>query len=131
MEMTCAGNILAVLALLGIVFGFSQIAGPYCGKYRVTDNSLEFVMFGNLRVWRTPFEDVSDIQLISFARSFVIPALHLMSRPFAQYVLVRRRRGVFRNVLITPDQPQEFVRIVRQRIGNSKRGSEGILPSDK
>lgn len=117
--MTMAGNILAGLALLAIVFGASQIAGPYCGKYRVTDDSIEFVMFGNLRVWRSSFEDISDIRLISFTRSFVMPALHLMNRPFAQYVLVRRRRGVFRFVLITPDQPHELVRLVRQKMGNT------------
>jgi hypothetical protein len=49
----------------------------------------------------------------------LLPALHLMNRPFAQYVLVRRRRGVFRWVLITPDQPEEFVRTIREKISQS------------
>jgi hypothetical protein len=117
--MTMIGNTLAALALLVIVFGVGQIAGPYCGKYRITDDAIEFVMFGNLRVWRCSFEDISDIQPVSFARSFVLPALHLMNRPFAQYVLLRRRRGVFRFVLITPDRPQELVRMVREKIRNA------------
>jgi hypothetical protein len=30
--MTMIGNTLAALALLVIVFGVGQIAGPYCGK---------------------------------------------------------------------------------------------------
>lgn len=114
--MTTIGYALAVLALVIVVLGASQFAGPICGKYRLTDDAIEFVMFGNLRVWRSPFKDISDIQHVSFARSFVIPALHLMNRPFAQYVLVRRRRGVFRWVLITPDQPQEVIRIIREKI---------------
>ncbi len=115
--MTMIGDILAGLALLVIVFGVSQIAGPYCGKYRITDDAIEFVMFGKLRAWRSLFEDISDIRLVSFGRSLVLPALHLMNRPFAQYVLVRRRRGVFRWALITPDHPQEFVRTIREKIG--------------
>jgi|GEM_PF-4383785 hypothetical protein len=117
--MTMVGNILAGFALIIIVFGASQIVGPYCVKYRITDDSIEFVMFRNLRVWRISFEDIADIRLVSFARSFIIPALHLMNRPFAQYVLVRRRRGVFRAVLITPDQPRELVRLVREKIANA------------
>jgi len=119
--MTMIGNILAGLALLLIVFGASQIAGPHCGKYRITDDAIEFVTFGNLRIWRASFEDISDIRPVSFAQSFLLPALHLMNRPFAQYVLVRRRRGVFRWVLITPDQPQELVRTIRDRIGIQAR----------
>jgi hypothetical protein len=113
--MITAGYILAGLVLVVIVLGASQILGPRCGKYRVIDDSIELVMFGKLRVWRCSFEDISEIQLISFARSFIIPALHLMNRPFGQYVLLRRRRGVFRAVLITPDQPEEFVEIVRRK----------------
>jgi hypothetical protein len=115
--MTMMSNIFAGLALLVVVFGGSQIAGPYCGKYRITNDAIEFVMFGTLRVWHSSFEDISDIRLVSFVRLFVLPALHLMNKPFAQYVLVRRRRGVFRWVVITPDQPQEFVRIIRDKIG--------------
>jgi hypothetical protein len=114
--MTIVGNILAVLALVTIVLGFSQIVGPYCGKYRITDNTIEFVICGHLRVWRCSFEDISGIQLVSFALAFILPALHLMNRPFAQYVLVRRRRGMFRWVLITPEQPQELVRRIQEKM---------------
>jgi hypothetical protein len=114
--MTMVGYILAALALVTIVLGFGQIVGPYCGKYRITDDAIEFVICGNFRVWRSSFEDISDIRLVSFARSFMLPALHLMNRPFAQYVLVRRRRGMFRWVLITPDQPQELVRSIREKM---------------
>ena len=108
--------IAAAFALSVIVLGASQILGPRFGKYRVADDSIEFVMFGKLRIWKTAFEDIGDIQVISFVRALFLPALHLMNRPFAQYVLVRRRRGLFRWVLITPDQPQEFIRIVREKI---------------
>ena len=115
--MTTAAYIVSGLALIVVVFGGSQLAGPYFGKYKITDSSIEFVMFGKLRVWRSSFEDITEIQLVSFARSMILPSLHLMNRPFGQFVLVRRRRGMFKAVLISPDQPQEFVRIVRQKIG--------------
>jgi hypothetical protein len=115
--MTMAGQIiLAVLALLIIVLGGSQLAGPHLGKYTITDNSIEYTMFGNFRVWKSSFDDISDIQIISFPRLWVTPSLRLMNRPFAQYVLIRKRRGIFRAVVITPDNPEEFVRLIQQRI---------------
>jgi hypothetical protein len=112
-----AGQILVALAaLLVILLGGGQLAGPHIGKYGITDNSIEYTMFGHFRVWKSSFDDISDVQIISFARLWITPSLRLMNRPFAQYVLVRKRRGVFRAVVITPNSPEEFVRLVQQRI---------------
>jgi hypothetical protein len=118
-KMTIIAIVIAGLVLATIVLGTSQFFGPRCGKYRLRD-AIEFVMFGNLRVWRSSFTDISDIRPLSFAALFVYPALHLMNRPFGQCVLICRRRGVFRSVIITPDQPQEVVRFIREKIGPAK-----------
>jgi hypothetical protein len=115
--MNAVAYIVAGFALVVIVFGGSQLMGPYFGKYAITNDSIEFVMFGKFHVWSATFEDITEIQPISFAQSMFVPALHLMNRPFAQYVLIRRRSGLFKKVLITPDEPEEFVRAVHQRIG--------------
>jgi hypothetical protein len=115
--MNMAGQIiLAVLALLIIVLGGSQLAGPHLGKYTITDDSIEFKVFGNFRVWKISFDDISDIQLISFPRMLITPSIRLTNRPFARYVLVSKRRGIFRAVLITPDNPEEFINIVQQKL---------------
>jgi len=112
-----AGQItLATLALMVIVLGGSQLAGPRLGKYRITDNSVEFVMFRTVPVWKSFFDDISDVRIISFAELLITPSFHLMNRPFGQYVLVRKRRGIFRAVVITPDNPKEFVKLVQQKI---------------
>jgi hypothetical protein len=115
--MTTAAYIVSGFALIVIVFGGSQLMGPHFGKYAITDNSIEFIMFGKFPVWRANFEDITEIQPISFARSIIVPSLHLMNRPFGQFVLIRRRSGLFKAVLITPDEPEEFVRTVRRKIG--------------
>jgi hypothetical protein len=80
--MTTVGNILLGFAAAVIALGAIQIAGARCAKYRITDDSIEFVAFGTFRVWRCSFEDISDIRLVSFARSFLTPALHLTNRFF-------------------------------------------------
>ena len=116
--MTPASNIFFGLALAVIVLGVAQILGPRCWKYRLTNDSIEFVMFGRFRVWRSSFEDITDIKPVHFVRLFTTLALSLVNRPFfARCVLVRLRRGVFRAVVMTPDQPEDLIKIVRQKIG--------------
>jgi hypothetical protein len=115
--MTMIGPLLAGLALMVIVLGASQIGGPRCCKYWITDNSIEFVCFGKLRVWRCAFEDISDIRLFSSARALFLLAHNLRNRPFGRCVLVERRRGML-PVIMTPDRPEAFVRIVREKITN-------------
>ncbi len=122
--MIALGYVLAGLALAVFVVGGSQFLGPRCGKYRITDDSLEFVMFGRFRVWRSSFKDVADIRPVSFFEMQKVLAIGLMNRPFAQYVLVETRRGIVRRVVITPDHPQEFVRVVRDRIENTRGTGE-------
>ena len=94
--------ILATAVLIIVVWGGSQMFGPLCAKYHLTDSAVEFVLFGTFRVWRAPFGDIADIERISFGRMFITPALGLITRPFGAYVLLRRHRGFFRAVLMTP-----------------------------
>jgi hypothetical protein len=114
--MTTVNSIFAGLVLLVTVLGTSQVIGPSYAKYEIKDDCIEFVLFEKFSVWRTSFEDIEDIRLISFVRLFTMPALHLMNRPFAQYVLIRRRHGVFRSAIMTPDRAGDFVEIVRRKI---------------
>jgi hypothetical protein len=108
--------ILAVVVLLAVVLGGNQLIGPTIGKYSITDNAIELTLFGRLCIWRASFEDISEIRLISFVEMLFAPSLHLMNRPFAPYLLVRTRRGLFRTVIITPDQPREVIRLVQEQI---------------
>ncbi len=123
--MTPGSNIFLGLALTVIILGAAQILGPRCWKYKLTNDSIEFVMFGRFRVWRASFEDITDIKSVHFVRLFTTFALSLVNRPFfARCVLVRLRRGVFRAVVMTPDQPDDLVKTVRQQIGIAPDPSE-------
>lgn len=118
--MTPESNVFLGLVLAIIILGAAQILAPRCWKYRLTNDSVEFVMFGRFRVWRSSFKDITDIKRVSFVRLFITPALSLVNRPFfAQCVLVRLHRGVFRSVVMTPDQPDDLVKTVRQKMGIS------------
>jgi hypothetical protein len=126
--MTSASDIFLGLAPAVIILGAAQILGPRCWKYRLTNDSIEFVMFGKFRVWKSSFEDITDIKPVSFVRLFTTFALSLANRPFfARCVLVRLRRGVFRTVVMTPDQPDDLVQSVRQKTGISpEHGADSL-----
>jgi len=115
-----AGQIILVaVALSVIVLGGNQLIGPRLVKYRITNEAIELVLVGNMCIWRCSFDDISDVRLISFLEMMVTPYLHLMNRPFARYVFVRKRRGILRGVVITPDNAENFVTLVRQKTGIS------------
>jgi hypothetical protein len=116
-QLAILSEILAGLVLVFVVVGGSQIIGPRCGKYLITDSSVEFVLFGRLRVWAAAFSDITDVRPVSPFEMFTVFAVNLMNRLFAQHVLIRKRRGILRRAVITPDRPEEFIQIVREKSG--------------
>ena len=117
--MTWVADTVAGLALILAVLGTSQFVGPMCEKYILTNDSLQFVMFGQIKVWKCPFFDIIEISQLSFLNMLFIPGLHLMTKPFARYILIRRRRAIFRYIVITPDNADQFIHIVRRKMGKT------------
>jgi len=114
--MTIAENIVAVMVLALIVLGGSQVLGPYCGRYTFDGSCIKFILFGSFRAWEVRVGDIEDIQEISVVSLFITPSLHLMNKPFGKYVLVRKKNGIIRNIVITPDDVSAFIGSVRQHI---------------
>lgn len=107
---------LVALSVLAMIFlGSVQLSAKYTVEYRIADDSLQYFLFG-LRLWTCPFTDILDIQIVSFLGTFIGFGLNLMSRPFGPYVLLRRRRGRFKSVLLTPPNAKIFVRRVQEKI---------------
>ena len=124
-----AGAIMFFPVLVLFVLGAVQLLGPVCGQYRIDDATngaasggrIGFVWFARFHVWSCPLADIIDIKTISFGQLFAIrpAALNMVNRPFGRrYVLVRRRLGRFANVILTPDRPEDFVRLVRKAMEN-------------
>jgi hypothetical protein len=111
-------GIFLILAAIVIIIS-SFFLGPYISEYKLSEHSIEFVIFGKIRVWKISYHDISDVYPTSLISILLNPhfGLTLMNRPFTRYVEIHKRRGIFRYLLITPDAPQEFVRTVRQKIG--------------
>ena len=108
-----------LLAGFGVVMttlGLAQLLGPRCGRYSVTNDAVELIVFGRFRVWKAFFDEISDIEVVSLARAMFSSTLHLVTKPFGPYVILRKNRGLFQSILITPEDAEVFVGIIKAKV---------------
>jgi hypothetical protein len=85
-------------------------------RYRVTGEAVEVLLLGH-RVRRIAFDDIEEV---SRRGSFIHES---WSGPrFWNAVTLRRRRGLFRHVIITPDDPDRFVDSLERILAERARG---------
>ena len=91
-------------------------------SYKLTESTIEILLFHHIAVLRIPYTDVVDIHRP--------PVLELLTRIFAWHcenkfyynrVLIRRSRGMFPDVFLTPDDPDTFIAEVKSRVKVLKR----------
>ena len=107
--------ILACIALTAIVVGTFQLFGQLVYDYRLDRESIRFILFKIIPVWRIPYSEVIEIRPVSWRSMFSLrhPLFGFVSKPLGPFIRIRRNRGILRNVLITPTRPLEFVAAVR------------------
>ena len=110
--------ILAMIALVVLVISFFQFLGEYVYDYRLSDTSVEFIIFRQIKVWNVPFEEITDIRpaLRSDMLSIQKPAFMFVSHPLGKFVFIKRNKGIFRQIIVTPNNRNEFVDNVRAKI---------------
>jgi|SRR5882757_3046830 hypothetical protein len=98
----------ALVVLMAMVFALRFLYG-----YRVHNHAIEVVLFHLLPVYRIPIEDIESIQKASWRELGIGGAtLRLGNRVFGQGVLIQRRSGWFRRVVISPEDPDSFISLV-------------------
>jgi len=111
-----------VIWIIAIVL-FAQFGLRFLITYKIPSNAIEVVLCGVVRLKRIPFGDITSIEIVSFkdlnplvnVRSIL--AVRLGNRVFGKAVLVTQKSGLFRLSVLTPDNPDEFVRGVMEKIG--------------
>lgn len=108
-----------------------QVAMRFVITYELTQHELCVLMFGRIRLSSMRLTDVASVQILTFRR---LLGLSLRSRLFwaaragnclyaRRVVVVQRRHGRGRALVISPDQPEDFARRLEGRI-MAARGSE-------
>lgn len=80
-------------------------------SYHIGTHGLEVKVFGLIRVIRLPFRRVKSIELIGFRTALIqdFTTLRFGNRIWGQLVRVKTRAGLYRAIIITPDNAEKFV----------------------
>lgn len=117
-----------IVDAIGVLFVGSWIAGwqflqRYCFNYCLTDDGMEFRLFGSLEIGCVPWTDIVDVRIAKKEEmEQYIEDIYrdgLQQRPnrlWGQRVLLKRRSGRAKMIAITPDNPESFVAEVKKRI---------------
>jgi hypothetical protein len=98
--------------LLGFHFG-----GEYLYSYRITSTGVEFLLFRAIPLARLRFDNIVGASVVDRADLIHSPIhLNVINRFARNFVLLRRRRGLFRAILISPREPDKFADSVLGRL---------------
>jgi len=109
-------SLILILGIVAVVVFVLQYMWRYVFSYKLTQTSVDILLFGRIPIMRIPFDDIVEIRTVGFPGCLWAGMTGLRNRAFGRTVLIRRRGGVFSNsVLIAPDHADEFVREVLRR----------------
>jgi hypothetical protein len=120
--------LLALAVLVVIVVCWFQLFGELVYDYRLEQESVRFILFRFIPVWRIPYSEIADISpasRLSLLSRRYFPPFGFMNKPAGQLVVIKRNRGILRNVFITPRTPAEFVAAVRAAAAAQSVGRNG------
>ena len=94
--------------------------------YRITETGIKIDFFGIIRIIHVSFEDIEEIYKGSFkdffhAKTFNYVPINLRSRLFGQTVVVKKRKGIVRAILITPEDIDGFLSEIQRKITKPKK----------
>ncbi len=105
----------AVVAALVVIVAVAAL--PWLYDCRVQGKSIEIVLFRMLPIYRLRLANVASVAKLSRKELAIKGAtLGLGNRPFGEFVLVTKRKGPFRRLVLTPADADAFVNEVRSRL---------------
>jgi len=87
--------------------------------YNISRNGLEFKVFRLLVVKTIPFKEIVSAEVLPPVKVFpwtsfkMFFALRLGNRIWGDFVLIERDRGIFRRIILTPENGSEFIDSIR------------------
>jgi hypothetical protein len=108
----------AVVAMLVVVAAIAAL--PWLYDCRVQGQSIEIVLFRKVPIYRLRLTHVASVAKVT-RRELAIKAaqgatLGLGNRPFGEFVLVTKRKGPFRRIVLTPPDAEAFVNEAKSQL---------------
>jgi hypothetical protein len=105
------------IALVGVMFwSVTRV------RYRITRRYLEILLFG-IRVRRI---DLADIRYVSKSRSRWCEKWPNTFFPRKRLLIIHRRSGLFKDVMITPTHRYAFKRVLKEQMRRRKEQLERV-----
>jgi hypothetical protein len=107
---------IAVVAFLLLVYVTFRWFRLLIIKYQLTESAIRITIFG-LPIFRIPYRHIQACEFVQASNlwkpnSFLSFPLWLHTRLFVDGVMIK---GKWRRYVLTPDNPEEFVKLVTQR----------------
>lgn len=113
-------TLLVIVAFVFFVFGMFHVFGRYFMTYRLSDTHLRII--GVFAFVSIAYKDITDIAVVPPGTLWRVllsfDMLRLGNRLWGRAVLIKRRSGLFRQLIITPDSADEFVAQIKTRMGD-------------
>lgn len=105
----------AVVAALVVIVAIAAL--PWLYDCRVQGQNIEIVLFRILPIYRLRLTNVASVAKLSRKELAIKGStLGLGNRPFGEFVLVTKRKGPFRRLVLTPADADAFINEVRSRL---------------
>jgi hypothetical protein len=124
-------TIIAALTLLILSGSLFQLFGRYLYNYYIEEDSIKVILSGRVTLGHIPFSSVQEIRKVSFKEALLpnglagFLALRIGNRVWGEILLIRRKKGIFKNILITPNSSDEFVQnFLRYKNSTERRVEE-------
>ncbi len=88
----------------------AQFIGRYIINYQIRDTAIEIVYFGIIPIMRIPYNNIAEIRKVTFIEaSLMFFPLRFGNRFWGTIVAVRKKKGILKIIVITPDNPDRFI----------------------
>jgi len=110
--LVAVGGLLTVLLVLGYLYSLR-----YIFQYQVEGRFLRVKLFGVITLRRIHVDDIVEIQPVSlcpFGKNFRLASVWAEAWPSYVFtstgVLIRKRSGISRRLVLTPKKPEDLIR---------------------
>lgn len=105
-----------LLLCFAFLFALLEFIGPYVFNYRIQPDRIRFVVLGLIPIGHIKLCDIADVRKVSWydslSHAFSLTNLSLHNRLFGQWLLITKPKGLFKSVLVTPANADEFIETV-------------------
>jgi hypothetical protein len=100
---------------------FASVGLSFLYDYRIGPASIDVLLFRRFPIFRIMLVDIVSVRRMTLGDAFfAVTSLRLSNRLYVWPILIERKRGLFRKVVITPARPDEFMARV-ETLSDKKR----------